>query len=276
MKNSKFKIKNVKLAFVLLIVIAVVLSILYYIFVFSSLNAKHNFTNQMVEIADENEKSVFGIQKVLLYSSANAVDNSENQSLSNMSISQYSDISIFIDNSPTSSDLTDENTVKELYIDNISIISKNDVGTQALNYKSPASFGKYAEINNTDNKKIDFNIITLNANNHTSNYNTPSFYTDCSNPITLGYLNTNIIQNYSVLNSSNKVSYNAKILKEANINLEDINNTISFTIHIVTNSNEKFYCNVYINLSLDEDFLNNGYSFMSIPIENGQYKFYRE
>ena len=223
------------------------------------------------------ESSTFSIKQIILYNNANVINSSNNPALENLSICQYSDLSVYINNNLTEdSTLTDNNTIKKLYIDNISIISKNDVGTQALNYKSPASFGKYAEINNTDNKKIDFNIITLNANNHTSNYNTPSFYTDCSNPITLGYLNTNIIQNYSVLNSSNKVSYNAKILKEANINLEDINNTISFTIHIVTNSNEKFYCNVYINLSLDEDFLNNGYSFMSIPIENGQYKFYRE
>ena len=176
MKNSKFKIKNVKLAFVLLVVIAVVLSILYYIFVFSSLNAKHNFTNQMVEIADENEKSVFGIQKVLLYSSENAVDNSENQSLSNMSISQYSDISIFIDNSPTSSNLTDENTVKELYIDNISLTTTSQTGTKILNYKNPLKFGKYEDLEQSANNRIDFNIINTNQENENNDYDKPTFY----------------------------------------------------------------------------------------------------
>ena len=65
-------------------------------------------------------------------------------------------------------------------------------------------------------------------------------------------------------------------MKEANVNLDDINNTIHFTIHIVNNSNQKFYCNMSINLALDDDFLNNGYSFISLPITDGDYKFFRE
>ena len=89
MKNFNFKIKNVKLAFAILIIIAIVLLLFYYIFIFSSLASKHNFTNQMIEIADENEKSCFWHSKNIFYSSANAVDNSDNQSLSNMSISQF-------------------------------------------------------------------------------------------------------------------------------------------------------------------------------------------
>ena len=72
----------------------------------------------------------------MLYSSANAVDNSENQSLNNMSISQFSDISLYIDNSKISSDLTDENTIKELYIDNIYLSTQSENGTKILNYKT--------------------------------------------------------------------------------------------------------------------------------------------
>ena len=112
MGNSKIKIKNVKLAFVILIIFAIVLLILYYNFVFTPAFSKNNFANQMTEIAEENEEPIFSVQKIVIYSSANAVDNSENQSLSNMSISQYSDISIFINNGETITDLTDENTVK--------------------------------------------------------------------------------------------------------------------------------------------------------------------
>ena len=74
----------------------------------------------------------------------------------------------------------------------------------------------------------------------------------------------------------NKVSYNAKILKEANVTLDDINHTLNFTVHIVNNSNRKFYCNMSINLALDEDFLNNGYSYIRLPASDGEYKFFRE
>ena len=159
MKKFKFKIKNVKLAFVILIILAIILLILYYNFVFSDAFAKNNFANQMIEIAEENENPIFTIQRILLYNSANAIDNSENQSLSNLSISQFTDISIYIDNSQTVSDLTDENTVKELYIDNIDITANSDMGTKILNYKNPLNFGKYQDVLSPENDRIDFAIV---------------------------------------------------------------------------------------------------------------------
>ena len=87
MRKFNFKIKNVKLAFVILIILAVILLLIYYHFIFANAFAKNNFANQMTEIAEENESPIFSIQKVTLYNSANAIDNSENQSLSNMAIS---------------------------------------------------------------------------------------------------------------------------------------------------------------------------------------------
>ena len=129
MNKFKFKIKNVKLAFVILMIFAFILLLFYYHFVISKSLARNKFADEMIEISDENESSVFNIQKILLYSSANAIDNSSDQSLQDVSICQYSDLSIYIDNSESSTDLTDENTVKELYIDNIVITSQSDIGT---------------------------------------------------------------------------------------------------------------------------------------------------
>ena len=165
MKKFKFKIKNVKLAFVILIILAIVLLILYYNFVFADAFAKNNFANQTIEIAEENKSPIFSIQRILVYNSANAIDNSEDQSLSNMAISQYTDISIFLDNSQTISDLSDENTVKELYIDNISISTKSENGNKILNYKNPLNFGKYQDLEKPTNDRIDFNIVNTNEEN---------------------------------------------------------------------------------------------------------------
>ena len=91
---ERFKIKNVKLAFVLLIILLFVIFLLYYNYVLFKSFSKNKFANEMIEISDENENSVFNIQKILLYSNASATDNSKDQSLSNVSLSQYSDISI--------------------------------------------------------------------------------------------------------------------------------------------------------------------------------------
>ena len=263
MNNFNFKnfiTKNIKIIIITAIIIVMVAVVLI------------RLSNKQKEI----ENSIFSVKEIIFYNNANIINNSTTQSLENLSICQYSDLSIYIDNNISNSELTKANTIKKLYIDNISITSKNDTGTRLLNYKNPFVFGKYTDIQQPDNNKISFNVINTNGENDTIAYQIPTFYTDCSNPITLGYLNKDIVQNYSISNSTNKVSYNAKVLKEANVNLEDINNTLNFTIHIVNNSNHKFSCNMSINLPLDDDFLNNGYSYISIPVSGDEYRFLRD
>ncbi len=278
MKNFKFKIKNVKLAFVILIILAFVLLLVYYNFVFSTSFIKNKFANQMIEIADENENAVFNIQKILLYSSANAIDNSKDQSLKNMSICQYSDLSIYIDNSQSVSDLTDENTVNQLYIDNIVMTSKSDKGSKFLNYKNPLNFGKYKDIKQPENNRIDFKIINTNQENENNNYDEPTFYTDCSNPITLGYLNKDILTNYSVSDASKSVSFNGKVLKEADVNLDDINYTLNFTIHIINNLNQKFAYNMKLDVNLNDNNggIYNGYVYKGKSTSGNEYRFFKE
>ncbi len=278
MKNFKFKIKNVKLAFALLIILAIVVLLLFYHFVLADVFSRNNFANQMIELSDENETSVFNIQKILLYSDANAIDNSEDHSLKNMSICQFTDLSIYLDNSSSNTELSSENTVKELYIDNINITSKSDVGTKILNYKNPMNFGKYKNIKELDNGRIDFKVINTNQENESQNYSEPTFYTDCSNPITLGYLNKDIVTNYSVSDASKSISFNGKVLKEANVNLDDINYTLNFTIHIVNNLNQKFAYNMKLDVNLNDDNggIYNGYTYKGKTTSGSEYRFFKE
>ncbi|MEI3357252.1 MAG: hypothetical protein V8R81_09850 [Clostridia bacterium] len=278
MKNFKFKIKNVKLAFALLIILAIVVLLLFYHFVLADVFSRNNFANQMIELSDENETSVFNIQKVLLYSDANAIDNSEDHSLKNMSICQFTDLSIYLDNSSSNTELSSENTVKELYIDNINMTSKSDVGTKILNYKNPMNFGKYKNIKELDNGRIDFKVINTNQENESQNYSEPTFYTDCSNPITLGYLNKDIVTNYSVSDASKSISFNGKVLKEANVSLDDINYTLNFTIHIVNNLNQKFAYNMKLDVNLNDDNggIYNGYTYKGKTTSGSEYRFFKE
>ena len=278
MKNFKFKIKNVKLAFALLIILAIVVLLLFYHFVLADVFSRNNFANQMIELSDENETSVFNIQKVLLYSDANAIDNSEDHSLKNMSICQFTDLSIYLDNSSSNTELSSENTVKELYIDNINMTSKSDIGTKILNYKNPMNFGKYKNIKELDNGRIDFKVINTNQENESQNYSEPTFYTDCSNPITLGYLNKDIVTNYSVSDASKSISFNGKVLKEANVNLDDINYTLNFTIHIVNNLNQKFAYNMKLDVNLNDDNggIYNGYTYKGKTTSGSEYRFFKE
>lgn len=274
MRKFNFKIKNVRLAFVILIILCLALIFAYNHFVISDSVSRDNYANQMISISDNNEKTIFSIQKVVLYSNANAIDNSKDQSLSDVSICQFSDLGISIDNSQTSSELTDENTVKELYIDNIVMTSKLDKGIKILNYKNPFSFGKYREIESPINNRIDFKILNTNQENESNNYDEPTFFTDCSNPINLGYLNKDLLTKYSVSNESSTVSFNGKVLKEANISLDDINYNLKFTIHIVNNLNEKFSYNMNLDVNLDGIY--DGYTYRAKSTSGNEYRFFRE
>ncbi len=275
---KKFKIKNERLVFTILIIVSFIVFLLYYNLVFSVVMARNSFANEMIAISDENENSIFNIQKILLYSSANAIDHSEDQSLEDLSICQYTDISIYIDNISTVSELTNENTIKELYIDNIVATSSADKGTKVLNYKNPLDFGKYKSIETPVNNRIDFNIVNTNSENENNDYSKPTFYTDCSNPISLGYMNQDILTNYAVSKDANTISFNGKVLKEANINLEDINYTLTFKIHIVNNLNQKFVYNMKLDVGLDDSNggIYNGYVFKGKNTSGNEYRFFKE
>ena len=265
-KMKKFKIPNERLFFTILIIALFIIFLLYYNLVFSVVFARNAFD------------TIFNIQKILLYSSANAVDNSEDQSLKDMSISQFTDISIYIDNTSTISELTDENTVKQLYIDSIVATSNSDIGTKILNYKNPLNFGKYKAVEAPENNRIDFNIINTNSENETNDYTNPTFYTDCSNPISLGYMNKDILTNYSVSQDANMVSFNGKVLQEANIKLEDINYALTFKIHIVNNLNQKFVYQIKLNINLDDNNggIYNGYVYRGKNTTGNEYRFFKE
>ena len=275
---KKIKIRNERLLFVILIIVLFFTCILLYHFVFADIFQRNSFANEMIEIADENEESIFNIQRILLYSSANAINNSENQSLQDMSICQYSDISIYIDNTSTISELTNENTVKQLYIDDISITTNSDIGNKVLNYKNPLDFGKYKTLKKSNNDRIDFNIVNTNEENENNDYSNPTFYTDCSNPISLGYLNKDIVTNYSVSDNSSSISFNGKVLKEANVNIDDINYSLSFKIHIINNLNQKFLYNMKLNVGLNDDNggIYNGYVYREKNTSGNEYRFFKE
>ena len=276
--EKKIKVKNERLLFAVLLIALFIVFVLYYNFVFSEVLARNTFANQMIEIADQNENPIFSVQRILLYSSANAIDNSNDLSLKDMSILQYTDISIYIDNLGTISDLTDENTVRELYIDNIDIKLNRDMGKPLLNYKNPLNFGKYENLQLAENGRIDFNIVNTNSENENHDYSTPTFYTDCSNPISLGYINKDILTNYAATQDSNTVSFNGKVLQEANINLDDIGYNLSFRINIVNNLGEKFVYNMSFDVDLNDanGGVYNGYIYKGKNTSGREYQFFKE
>lgn len=275
---KKIKIKHTKL-FLAFLIILLILSILGYAYIFYASYARNEFFQTSLKIANQNQNSVFRISRILLYSSGNAIDNSDNKSLQNLSICQYTDIALSIDNTSYISDLTTTNTVKELYIDNIQIKTNAEKGNQQLNYKNLNNFGKFETISTPENGRIDFNIINTNEQNDTADYSTPTFYADCSNPISLGYLNRNIVQNFSINEQTTSLSFNGKLLQQANVNLEEISYVINFDIHIKNYDNDNFVYHATIdgNLNSSDNSLYSGYLYQGKTNTSGsEYDFFKE
>lgn len=263
---------------ILLILVILIVAMIPIYFVNITLAVRNNiFAKETIKTYSNYSSPIFTIENIIFYSNAFVTDNSKDQNLQDIDIGQYTDIAIYINNHNSSEELTDENTVKQLYIDNIKITSNSDKGERIIGYKNPLYFAKYKGIEAPENNRIDFNIISTNKDNKESSYNNPSFYQDCSNPISLGYINKNIATNVSV-NSNSAVALDGSILKQANITLEDLVFTMSFQIHIINNKDEEFIC--YINKPILTEEQNNslfdGYIATQFSPSPGTYQFIKK
>lgn len=162
-----------------------------------------------------------------------------------------------------------------MYIDNIKVSTKTKNGTKIINYKNPFNCGKYEEIENYRDDGILFQISNTNKEDSEVSYSDNIFFTDCSNPISLGFINKNILTGCEVNSTNGSITFDGSILKSANIDLDEIKPKISFTIHITNNYNEKFACNVTIDddLSAEDGGIYTGYVMKVLNTDNDKYNF---
>lgn len=237
---------------IIVIVILCLISVLGYKYIFEVETLRNRYAEESAAFIENNNNPVFKVGQIILFSSANATDNSEGK-LKNIDISQFTDMSIYIDNKGKNKEITPENTISEMYIDNIKIEGVSNNGEKILNYKNPKNTGKYVELENWQQDGILFSILNTNPKNDLANYEEPIFYTDCSNPISLGFINKNILTNCEVGEETGTITFDGSILKAANVNLEDLKTKVSFTINITNNYNEKYACNVELDLDLTSE-----------------------
>lgn len=354
------KIKLNKRDIVALVVIAIIV-IGAFLYVSYKQLQYYMYAREMENLYTKNENPVFCIDKIVTYSSANAIDNSEGQTMQDLNICQYTDMAIYIDNMVDINNLVKESdamgvsteesndeasrkikehTIKELYIDNIKIEGTSARGEKTLNYKSILRFAKFRDVeanNNTetteqnnsnsnedttntttseevnllednssenndsennssdnneetDNKekkeeivfeeqpdRIDFEIVSNNVENEMNDYAKPTFYADCSNPITLSYLNRNIVTGYAVSAGDTQVKFDGSILQNVGVNLADIACKVSFDIHMKNNLDQSFSCSVGIDIPLSNEnkTIYSGYMYGMENELQDQYKFFK-
>lgn len=95
-KKLPNKINKIITLFILILLIIVLIFLSY--FVFGIYRVRAVFENDVLSIAESNSKTNFSLDKIYLFSSADATNNDNLKALWDLNIYQYTDIAIFINN----------------------------------------------------------------------------------------------------------------------------------------------------------------------------------
>lgn len=249
-RNRRKNVNNKK--FIVLSLCLLISLIIFYLlinFVYNKFKVKSNFEKDIISNSSE-VSDIFKLNKIVLFSSANATNNETTRDLWNLNIYQYTDIAIYLDNNEKTS-LSEQNTIKKLYLDNINFGSLSDKGTPSLYYKDIKTFGTSDLLEyNKINESLEFNIINFDEALDTSK---PNFYTTCQIPITAEFVNNNVKENAIIPNSGTPLKFDGSLLSKANIALNSIMCNLSFNINIVNNLDEKFVYNVNFPIPLEDE-----------------------
>lgn len=255
LENDRKKVITFRIVFGIVIFIIIIGVIIYFNLINKTDDAssKNNQNISQGSKSNEDEETIFEIDNILLYSSANALNNSETQKdYWNLNIYQYTDMSISINNHVYSDKLTSKNLVSKLYIDNVNFSIKPTLGSPGLFYKNPNSLGMPV-VDDLDNQITDRMDFTVNSVNSTVDYTKPSFYTDCSNPLTLSYVNSNVYSSLIIKNNASSVTFDGSLLQKSGTKLSNIQATVNFTIHIENALGEEYICDVEIPIPLEDE-----------------------
>lgn len=271
----KFKITDKRIFYrdllkMLSIVISIFIIVNISLFLFVNFKIKTSFENSTISKATLNNKSIFNVEKIVLFSSGYAQTNNTNLDMWNLDISQFTDIAIYINNN-IENGLTDENIIKNLSINNIKFAPSPLLGIPNINYKNINDFGKYIDLENSST--LNFNIINYSDE---INLKEPQVYNSLQNPVTFGYVNNDIKTEYPIVNNNEFLNFDGSLLLKSKVSLDDISTNISFDINIINNLNHEFICRISIPVLLEDEnsSIYNGSIFKTFEFGN-EYTFYR-
>lgn len=277
LKFLKLHKKFFVLLFTTITLLIMLLTALIYIYLYkSSVSSSVNEFNTWIQnFLDNNEEEIFLIDKITVFSSCDA--NYKTNSINHFTIEnlyQYLDIAIFIN--PLDSNLTAKNTYKTVFITNFKLNTTTTLGITHLSFKSVNDFASpiYIEeyILNDESNILNFEISSLNDLDLSS----PILYNNYANPITLTYINSNIVTDYTFTDTSSSITYNGTLLNKCNIDISKIYSSFSFDIYIENNLGEKYKTTISIDntsTSNISELLSTGYfSYTNSDVSS---KFYR-
>lgn len=204
-------------------------SIIAIIAIIFNINKKDNKQNIL-----KNEKE-FQISKIQFYSGANGISNTTSYQNPewNLKVYQYTDIAIYLNR--LNNEISEKNYISDLKISNIQL---NFPDKEEVYYINPNLFGNNSlDIDKKIEGSLEYNVINDENIENKQNYNIPVFFQDCSNPITIRFVNY-LKDNYKVP-SDRTLEYNGNLITEIGLDIEDLDKNLSFDLEITTRDGEK-------------------------------------
>ena len=109
---------------------------------------------------------------------------------------------------------------------------------EEIYYLNPELFGKSSlDLETKIEESLKYNVINSDNKENTQEYDIPIYFQDCSNPITIRYINY-LSNNYKVPNDKT-LKYNGSLIKNLGLKIDDLNKNISFDLKITTRDEEE-------------------------------------
>lgn len=231
-RKNNMKLKNLNkraIIYISIVSFLIFMMLLSFCMILRKKAFNNQFESYYSELSANNEEESFSLNKISIISSATANTTVRNLSYLNLDISQYSDIGIYLNNPQNLN-------ISKLYIDEINF-SNYEIGMPCLYKKEINEIGICSY---SDDKVL----------NNMDNLNLPE---DATLPICIGFYNKNIKSNYVISTNDSILDIDGKILKEAGIVKSSIHTNISFNIHIITDTEEHFICNINLDIPFEDD-----------------------
>ena len=213
----------------LFIAIIIMVVIIFAFFSYNNINMNNMENIQNTQIITHKNKN-FYIDKIIAYSSANAKNNgNERHAYWDLSIYQYTDFAIYINKN----EATEETDIQEIYIENLKIENMPEFGIPRFYIRNIMDIGKQEFSEDEIQDKIQFE-------------------NDIKIPLTFGYINEKIKDGYIIKDIDKPLEFNGSILKRANISIDSIKSSLSFTVKIINSLGEIYKTDVTIKLPITE------------------------
>ena len=255
--ESDFNLNKKKcLLIILLLCLFLAIFFCYYYLIYLPFKRKISFENSSIQFYQSSKDADFSISKMIFYSSAYGKNKNSNFDGNNwiLDLYQFTDFAFYIN--PTSED----NYVKSIWLDNLQFLKEPTLGKASIYYEDALRFGtEYISTNYQFQDKLDFTVVNDPNTENDIKYNTPVFFSDCSTPISLKFVN-NVANNLSLKNVTT-ITQNGTILSHAMNNVLVLDTTFRFTVNLIDIHNVKHSADLSIHIPLSDgrkDILSNG------------------